>query len=80
MIPYFFVLAKKIGNFLIFFPSHSCQILFGLTLTSVGCVVGPSVNTLKSQLIFPFHTPIFAICLNFQQQQNPLKNQIPSTP
>jgi hypothetical protein len=32
------------------------------------------VNTLKAQPIFPLPNPIFAIQLNFQQQ-NPLKNQ-----
>jgi hypothetical protein len=32
------------------------------------------VNTSRAQLIFFLPNPIFAICLNFQQQ-NPLKNQ-----
>ncbi len=41
---------------------------------SVACAIGPSVNTLKAKLIFSFQNPIFAIYLNFKQQ-NPLKNQ-----
>ncbi len=43
------------------------------TSTSVAYAIGPSVNTLEGQLIF-LPNPIFAICLNFQQQ-NPFKNQ-----
>ncbi len=43
-----------------------------ITSTTVDCAIGPSVNTLRAQLIFA--NPIFAICLNFQQQ-SPLKNQ-----
>jgi hypothetical protein len=41
--------------------------------SSVACGIGPSVNTLKAQHFF-LPSPIFAICLNFQQQ-NSLKNQ-----
>jgi hypothetical protein len=50
------------------FPSH-----YFFTSTSVVYAIGPSVNTLKAQLIF-LPNPIFAICLNFQQQ-NPFRNQ-----
>jgi hypothetical protein len=42
--------------------------------TSVACAIGPNVNTLRAQLIFPSKHSFFAICLNFQQQ-NSLKNQ-----
>jgi hypothetical protein len=50
------------------FPSHSF-----FTSTSVAYAIGPSVNMLRAQLVF-LPNPIFAICLNFQQQ-NPLQNQ-----
>jgi hypothetical protein len=50
------------------FPSHSF-----FTSTNVAYAIGPSVNTLKALLIF-LPNPIFAICLNFQQQ-NSLQNQ-----
>jgi len=76
--PFFFVLGgdENWEFFDFFFPPDSRQILLHLTLTSVACVIGPSVNTFEvSTKFFLFHTPIFAICLNFQQQQNPLENQ-----
>jgi hypothetical protein len=47
--------------------------ILNLINISAACVFGPSVNTLKAQL-FVFPNPMFAISLNFQQQ-NPFKNQ-----
>jgi hypothetical protein len=40
---------------------------------SVACVVGPSVNTLKTQLIFSFQTQ-FMQFVWISSKQNPLKN------
>ncbi len=51
-------------SWIILLAMYNKILMFSLITTSVAYAIGPSVNTLKVQLIFP-SKPNFAICLNF---------------
>jgi hypothetical protein len=62
-------------EFLMFGHAH---IFFSFIMTNVACVVGPSVNTLRVQLIFPCK-PSFCNLFEFPKTKS-IKKSISSTP